>query len=546
MFEFKTKRYFGLDISESAIKLIEIYKMRDGYHLKTARLIELDIDPLFDDSEKRNAAIKKCLKQLFTEEEIDSGNAALSISGQSVFVRPLKVPKIAKNKIEQIIQYKAQHQVPFPINEVIWNYEIFETHDSPEIEVALVAVKRDIVEEKLKFLSETGVEVDFVEMDSFSLFNILDFVKSVKDKIILDIGAKITDIIIVEDRKIWTRSVLIGGNDLTKAIAADLKISFKEAENLKRKEGVIALTEKDRESSPYAAAISDAISPVLVELLTDVSKSMGYYKSQFGETKLFKEILITGGCSRLRNIAQFVRENIDIPTRVFNLLEKIKDDIEFNVSENLIGRMDIAVGLALRTVMPLSTKTNLLPKEILRAKEFERKKWYIFGSLIAGMFIFMTLMGFVDSSNKKKNASLVKASAMVGRYTKFHKEMTDLQKEIHDLEARLDSIVAVSEGRRRSIKIFTELIKFLPGDLWLTEISQDKDLLTLKGRTKGTFENINTFKNILVESGYFKDVKVESADVVKDKDITEDIRGFTIKIELEPLDGKLISEDHDV
>ena len=541
MFKLANKRYFGLNIGESAVKLVEIYKMRDGYRLKKARLLELDIDPLFDDSKKRNTIIREKLKQLFTEEKISSGNAALSISGQSVFVRPLKIPKTAKSKIEQIIQYEAQLQVPFPINEVIWNYELFDTYDSPEIEVALVAVKRDIVEEKLKLISETGLEVDFVETDSFSLFNIMDFIKSVKDVIILDIGSKITNIIIAEEKKIWTRSILIGGNDLTKAIAAELKISFKEAEKLKRTEGVIALTENERTSSPRAGSISNAISPVLVELLTDVSKSIGYYKSQFGETKVFNEILITGGCSKLKNIAPFIRENIDMPTKTFNVLEKVKSDLDFEIEENLIGRMDVALSLALRTVMPLSTKTNLLPKEILRAKEFEKKRWYIFGSLLTGIFIFMTLVGFANLSNKRKTYTLLKASVLVKRYTEFHKEITSLQAEINNLKSRLDFIAGVSKGRRRAIKTLVELARLLPDSLWLTEIRQEKNLFTLKGKTKGTFENINKFKDMLVESKYFKTVDIESANVLKDKESTEDIRAFTITIKLYPLTGESAS-----
>ena len=534
MFKFGNNRYFGIDIGESAIKLVEIYKTREGYRLKNGHLVELDIDPLFDDTEKRNAIIKRTLKRLFAEEKINSGNTALSISGQSVFIRPLRIPKIAKNKVEQIIQYEAQLQVPFPINEVIWNYELFDTHDSPEMDVMLVAVKKDIVEEKLKLLSGFGVNVNFVEVDSFSLFNVLDFIDGLKNRVVLDIGSKITDIIVIGEEKLWTRSILLGGNDLTKAIATDLKISFKEAEALKRKEGIVALSESDKNASPNARTISEAISPILVELLTDVSKSIGYYKSQFAGAKAFKEILITGGCSKLRNIAQFVRANIDVPTKVFNLFEKIKEDLDFNATEDMAGRMDSAVGLALRTVMPLSTKTNLLPKEILRAKEFEKKRWYIFGSLLALIFIFMTLTGVVNLSNRNKNIAISKASALIERYTKFHKEMTELRDKISGLRSRLDFMENVSSERRKSIETFVKLLRLLPDNLWLTEIEQDGDVLTLKGRTKGSFENINAFKNTLIESGYFKSVSVESADVLKDKDITEDIRDFTIKIELLP------------
>lgn len=534
MLNFRNKRYFGLDIGESAIKLIEVKKTHDGFHLAKGHLVELDIDPTFDDPDKRNSIVKEKLKKLLAEEEIDSGIVALSIPSQSVFIRFLKIPKIAKSKIEQIIQYEAQLQVPFPINEVIWSYGVFETYDSPETDVILVAVKRDIVEEKLKLLEDTALEADFVEVSYFSVFNAADFVSDVKDKLILDMGAKNTNIIVVEEHKMWTRSILIGGNDLTKAIAANLKISFKEADQIKRKEGIIAMDQEERASSPHASEISDAINPVLIEMLADISKSIGYYKSQFGETKAIREVLLTGGASKIKNMDRFIRENLDIPTKLMNIFDKIKSDVDFNLTENLVQRMDAGIGLALKTVTPLFTKINLLPKEMVKSKEFEKKRWYIFGSLIAVICIFATLTNFLMWCSQRKSKSLTKASALIDRYTSFNKEIGSLQDEISDLKSRLEFIEKVSIRREEAIKVIAEMVRLLPNNLWLTEIIRDGAYLTVKGKTEGTFESINTFEEMLTKSGYFDEVKVESANVLKDKDVTEDIRAFTIRMKIAP------------
>lgn len=532
MLNFKSKRYFGIDIGESAIKLVEIKKTRDGYRLSKGCLIELDIDPAFDEPEKRNSVIKEKLKKLLAEERIDSGTAALSIPSQSVFIRFLKIPKIAKGKIEQIIQYEAQLQVPFPINEVIWSYEVFETHDSPETDVILVAVKKDIVEEKLKLLADTPLETDFVEVSYFSIFNAMDFVEGIKDKLILDIGAKNTNIIIVEEHKIWTRSILIGGNDFTKAIAEYLKISFKEAEQIKRKEGIIAMDSGERTLSPHAAGISDAMNPVLVEMLADISKSIGYYKSQFGGTKVIKDILLTGGASRIRNMDRFIHENLDMSTKQADIFDKMESGIDFHLTENLTRRMDAAIGLALKTITPLYTKTNLLPREILKYEEFEKKRWHIFGSLVAAICIFATLANFMMWGSHDKAGSIMKASALIDRYTSFNKEIGSLQSEVGDLKARLEFIEEVSAKRGEAIRVIAEMMKILPDNLWLTEISRDGDSITVNGKTEGTFENINTFKDMLIKSGHFTDVKVESANVLKDKESIEDIRAFTIKMKI--------------
>jgi len=532
MLNFGNDRYFGIDIGESAIKLVEVKKVHEGFRIARARIAELDIDPTFEDKEKKIRVTKERLNQLLDEEGISSGVAALSISGQSVFIRFLKVPKIAKNKIEQIIQYEAQLQVPFPMNEVIWNYELFEAHDSPEAEVALVAVKKDIVHEKLDLIQGTGLEVEFIEVDSFALFNALDFVGGVKNKIILDMGSAATDIIIVEENKIWTRTILTGGDDLTKAIAASMNISFKEAEKLKRKEGIILLSDQEKDYSPHAAVISDAIAPVLVDLQTDISKSIGYYKSQFDKTKIFREVLVTGGCTKLKNIVEYISGNIDIPAKRFDLLEKIKSDLDFDITKDITGRVSVAFGLALRTVTPLFTSTNLVPKEMQKAKEFEHKKWYIAGSLCVAILIFATLTLFVNWSNKEGEAALTKAQSTIDHYNDFHIEISRKQSQVRGIKRRMDFIAEMSEEKKKAIEIYTELAKALPDDVWLTRIEQDKDRLTVGGRVKGSFERITAFKKALSRSGYFKRIRVESANVLDGDDITEDIRAFTIIIEI--------------
>ncbi len=531
MFELAKKRYFGINIGETAVKFIEVIKTPEGFRVTRARLEELHTDPTFEEGDKRSKAVKAAVKKIIDEAHIASGAAAISISGQSVFVRPLKVPKIAKNKITQIIQYEAQLQVPFPINEVIWNYELFETYDNPETEVVLVAVKKEIVDEKLSLLEGTGLDIDFVEVDPFSLYNAAEYFRGMHNTIILDIGAKITDIIIIEENKIWTRSILIGGSDMTKAIASQLKISYAEAEELKRREGIIALRDRDKEVSPHAGEISDAINPILVELITDISKTIGYYKSQFSSTQVFKQVHDTGGCVNLRNLTGFIEKNLEIPAVQFNLFEQIKAHCDCELPDKFAYRMDVATGLALRTVIPLSTRTNLLPPALLREKEFEKKKWYIFGSLAAAVLLCMTITGFLNWLNHAKQRSLAKATHAIERYTKIHDQIIDRQGDIDRLTATLNAIKDVSVARGQNIATLAEIFSLLPEDMWLTGIEKKEQTITLKGRAKESFENVGLFRNALAESKLFIDADVEQANVVQaEEGMSGDIRSFVISL----------------
>ena len=534
MFGMREKQYFGLDVGDSSIKFIKIIKNRDGFRLGNARLIDLPFDAAFDSGEKRQELIKERLVRLFKEEGITDGVAALSISGQSVFIRSLKVPKIARSKIDQIVHYEAQLQVPFPINEVIWNYELFETYDSPETEVALVAVKKDIIESKLHLLESIGIDVDFIEVDPFCLYNVLEFTDTVKNKIVLDIGAKVTNIVMVQDKKIWTRSILMGGNDLTKAIATSLHVNLDEAEELKKKEGLIILLESEKNSSPNAQAISETMNPILIELLADISKSIGYFKSQNGGATVFREILLTGGGSKLKNLPQFIRENIDIPTKQLNLFEKIKNDIDFELTDEFIGRLDVAAGLALRTVSPLATKVNLLPRDMLRSKELEKKKWYIFGSLGCAIMIFLTAIGYLEWSSAEKNGALSRTNQLINRYNRYQKQITELQDEIKGLKTKLDYILSIPARKTRAIAYTATIMSLLPDEVWLVCIKQDKEEVIVEGNVDGTFKIVNDYRNSLINSEQFINVEVVTADELKTQDDMKSLRKFSIKLALKP------------
>ena len=172
---------------------------------------------------------------------------------------------------------------------------------------------------------------------------------------------------------------------------------------------------------------------------------------------------------------------------------------------------------------------NLLPKELLKAKEFEKKKWYVFGSLLLAILIFATLTGFVKWRNAKETTRFEKTSVVVTEYTSLFREISGLQNEISDLRERLSFVKGLSGKRRSSLIIFTELVRILPENIWLTEMEQDDEgILTIRGNAEGSFENISAFKDTLMESEYFKKVEIESANVF---DPVKDIRVFIIKIE---------------
>jgi type IV pilus assembly protein PilM len=211
------KDLIGLDIGAGSIKLVKIKKNKNKIELEKARSIEL----------KDADSIKDAVTQLLKSEGINSARAAVSLSGQSVFTRFVKLPKISEKKVEQVVKYEAQQQIPFPIEKVVWDYQLFEHKESSEIEVCLAAVKKEIVDKIISELTQLKLDIISIQPSPIALYNILKFNGEIEDDtLVLDIGEKVTDIFITKGRRIWIRSIPIAGKDITKAISGEMNLKL--------------------------------------------------------------------------------------------------------------------------------------------------------------------------------------------------------------------------------------------------------------------------------------------------------------------------------
>ncbi len=528
---FGSNRYFGVDIGFSSVKLAEFKKVGDSIRLVNAKLIELNVDPTSLEAGKKDFLIKQVIDKLFSEVGATTGSVAISISGQAVFIRFVRLPKVAKRKVEQIVRYEAQLQVPFPINEVIWDYQIFDQPGIPEMEVTLVAVKKDIIEASLINFKNSKYDIEFIDVIPFVVYNLANYVDNYEGKIILDIGAKITNIIIVDKTKVWTRSILIAGDEITKAIANALEMNFPEAEALKKKEGIIIIDEIDKSFSDNAEEISGAVTPVLIDILTDITKTIGYYKSQFGDTKVFNEILLTGGSSQLRNIDKFFKNNLDIKVSKLNILDRFKKNIDCNVGDSFNERFVVAVGLGLRHLAKTSVNINLLPKDMIRSLALYKMRWFILGVFSMIILILATINFFVLGQLGIKKEILSDAESTISLHSNYNKQMKRLQDEISKISNKLSIMQELSLEKSYWLDMLLEISKFTSKNIWLTHLEKKDNIIILDGKTTGNFSVITDFKNQLMKSPYFKGIEITKANMEKDA-TDKDLKVFTLKIEI--------------
>jgi type IV pilus assembly protein PilM len=473
----RQSRIFGLDVGASSIKLVELARSKSGLELVKAKVVEIDVGSYAEvkDSGKREQLmhqhLQRAINRIALEEKIRQSAVVVSVSGQSVFIRFVKLPKGAKKQLRQVIRYEAQQQIPFPMEEVVWDFHIFEDTDSPEVNVILAAMKKDVVSDVIASLGAAGLSVDVVESTPLGLFNALLFNNTYgKGTVILDIGAETTNLIITENGKLWTRSIPVAGNDITEAIAAKFSISFNEAEELKRNEGTVLPEAKDAQlMSERAQELSKTISSVLTDLLVELNRSIGYYKSQSPGVE-FERLIVTGGTSRLHNIGKFLSSNLDIKLDQAQFFNKIRVQPGLDIGA-VKDKLGVAIGLALRAHAKTHISMNLLPAEHVRSRVFKKNSSYVYLSAGIALLIIITAGLWMLEANRINASKLQSLQFILNRLEESQKKVDNIEGQIKPVQEKLDLFDSIDIGRTYWLTILHEVGNSIPHNLWLTEVA---------------------------------------------------------------------------
>src|SRR3989475_2646187 len=253
-----TKSFLCLDFGAGSLKVAEFEPNEAG----TLRLKQFGLKPLgFEGSQEaaRERVILKAIQELFAERPFSSKNINVCAPGFHVFSKFVKLPPVDTSKVTQIIQYEAQQNVPFPLEEVVWDYQILGATATGELEVLLVAIKSEIVEGLFKTAESAGLRLQLVDVSPAALCNAFRYNYSDLEgcSMLLDIGAKTSNLLFFEKGKIYARSINIGANSITQDFATEAKLKFDDAEQFKVAEGFVHLGGAYEEpESPRQAAIS--------------------------------------------------------------------------------------------------------------------------------------------------------------------------------------------------------------------------------------------------------------------------------------------------
>src|SRR6266853_1246631 len=392
-----SKSFLAVDFGAGSLKLAEFeVNEAGGLRLRQYGLKSLGAEGAQEST--REATILKALQEMMAEKGVKARNVNVCAPGFHVFSKFVKLPPADAGKVTQIIQYEAQQNVPFPLSEVVWDYQILGTTPGGELEVLLVAIKADIVEGLFRVTETAGLHLQLADVSPAALCNAFRYNYGDLDDctMLLDIGAKTSNLLFFEKGKVFSRSINLGANSITQDFSNESKLKFDVAEKVKIDEGFVSLGGAYEEpENPHQAAISKIARQFMTRLHIQVNQTMQFYRGQQGGSAP-QRLFLCGGASIMPYTAQFFAEKLNVPVEYFNPFRSVQIDPAVNLEElaRVAHSMGEVVGLGLRNLAQCPVELNLMPDSTLKWQSFNEKKPYFIFTVLS-LILMAFAVGFL-------------------------------------------------------------------------------------------------------------------------------------------------------
>ncbi len=467
-------RLLTVNLGSQAISIADFRPQSDGGlilrgWIRREVVPDNPLDPI------RPQQITSVLQEMLHELGLKTCRVNYAISAQSVFTRFVKLPAVEEEKIERIITFEAQQNVPFPIDEVIWDYQLVGGGTEEQLQVVLVAIKADLLEEINAAVEAAGLRPVVIGVATMGLYNAFryNYDDVSEPALLIDIGARTTSLIFIEPGKNFTRSVPIGGGSMTAALAKEFNEPHNLAEGRKKDAGFVSLGGAYADpSDPDVTRMSKIIRSSMTRLHAEIMRSISHYRAQQGGTAP-KRIFLCGGSAGTPYLREFFQEKLQLPIEFFNPLRNVAiapeaDAKKISQSAHLLGEL---VGLALRTILSCPMELSLRPESVVRAQEVERRRPFL---IAAAASVVLAILGW--SAYYARGAGVIQSAKQgvdekAGVLRGFQSKLDAVRKQASGMDSIATPLVNAINARSYWPQLLDDLNQRLPKEnIWVTEL----------------------------------------------------------------------------
>ena len=437
----KLNTAWGIEIGQYAVKALQLEQVGDQVRVRDFAVIphvqvltdpEISADGDVGAASKYMAVLEMSLAALATQKQLTGQRVVVNFNWMQGrgFARFAKLPAVSPKEIPNLVKYEVDQQIPFPVDDIEWDFHTFMTPESPEVEVGLFAIQKEPLSEYLALVSEKlGVDPTAVTLGPIALYNAFAFDRGIPEKsepfVLLDIGTSSTDLIVAHGSRCWMRTFPLGGHNFTEAIAAEFKFPYRQSDALKQESA----------TSKYAKQIMTAMRPVFGDLIGDVQKSLQFYESQNRGVKL-RNVIGMGSTLKIPGLRKFIGLQLNLEVERLDHFERISVEgpASADFSQHIVA-FGVAYGLALQGLGMATVDVNLLPVANVRQQVWSKKtRWFAAAAAVAcaaGGLMFVR--GVLDNGAFGDVAALNAAQAEVAAARNFQSQISSRAADVGSL-----------------------------------------------------------------------------------------------------------------
>lgn len=468
---------WGIDVGQCALKALRC--RLEGGEVVADGFDYIEYPKLLSQPEANPAElVRESLELFLSRNNLKGDKVCISVGGQLGLAKYFKPPPVDAKKLPDIVKYEARQQIPFNLNDVIWDYQRMGGGAEVdgimlESEIGLFAMKREQVFKSIAPFDAAGIPLDVIQLAPLSIYSAVVY-DQLQEKLpppedfdpenpppstlVISLGTDATDLLVTNGYRLWQRNIPLGGSTFTKQLTKELKLTFAKAEHLKRN----AHTAED------PRAIFQAMRPVFNDIVSEIQRSINFFHSLDRKAKITKMVIL-GNAAKLPGLKQYLQKHLAYEMIDFAKFDRLKGDDVVGASAFTDNMMSFATtyGLCLQGLGQGTMKTNLIPREILTDRMIRAKRpWAVaaLGALLLGMagnYVFH----YAKFANVAPELWATQTSAVEGVVSEStrHKSKDDSQKKtLTDLEAFGKGIVGERDRKLFTMELWTVLNQAMP------------------------------------------------------------------------------------
>ncbi len=519
----QTAGVWGIDIGNCALKALHCYLNReDGSLVADAFdyieypniLTEPDIEP--------GDLVHDALTQFLSRNSIKGDKVAISVAGKNGITRFIKLPPVEPKRIPDLIKYEAKQVIPFDLKEVILDYQRLggeKMNDlALEVDIGLFAMKRDVAYQLLEPFDDVHIPVDFVQLTPVTLYNTAmhEYMTNLPSPEeydpenpppfigFLSMGTDNTDLVLTNGFKIWVRDIPIGGNQFTKALTTEMKLTFAKAEHLKR----------NANASTDKKALFQSMRSVFSNFVDEIQRSIRYFIS-LDRYAAIDKIVGFGNAIQLAGLRKYLEQNLGITVEVANDFNNINlTEIKNNPSfTDNIKTFAVCYGLCLQGLGMAELGTNFLPREIVHARIINSKKpWMATAAallLLGATISFGSHVSHWQTSQNSAFQSLVsQAKSITSEVSSFNSQKEEEDKKFNENKEIGNDLLTHAGRSVEWLELMKVIDAALPSDPAGTNVQdipiQRRNQVQIENIEAQPFSKVELWKEYVTKARYYK------------------------------------------